>query len=138
MDLSKPVFAALALSGVAMIGLQASATPPVQSGLGPWVVLGTTKATHTTDHDTVYVKGSNRTFSQLKVGVSGASLHMQKFVVTYGNGLKDQIPVDYKIPKDSESRPIKLRGKVRVRQVDYSYDTKGWLNGAAKVTLYGR
>ena len=137
MDLSKPAFATLALSGVAMLALQASAAPPVQGG-GPWVVIGTTEAKHTTDHDTLYLKGPNRTFSELKVAVKGASLHMQKFVVTYGNGLKDDIPVNYKIPKDSESRPIQLRGRVKVTQVDYSYDTKGWLNGSAKVTLYGR
>lgn len=121
---------------VATAGLSAQPEPTAQPG--PWVLIGTTKAKHTDDHDTLYIRNSETAFRQLKIGVKGASLHMQRFVVTYGNGLKDDIPVAYKIPKNSESRPINLHGKHRITQVDYWYDTKGWLNGSANVSLYAR
>lgn len=122
---------------VATIGIYAQAAPAKETPVGAWVLIGTTEAKHTDDHDTLRITDAT-VYRQLKVGVKGASLHMQRFVVTYGNGLKDDIPVSYKIPKDSASKPIDLHGKHRITQVDYWYDTKGWLHGSAKVSLYAR
>lgn len=115
---------------------QAQPAPGPAAG---WVYIGTTHAKHFNDHDKVMVHGPNNHFQALKIRVKDASLHMQKLVVTYGNGLKDDVPVNYKIPKGGESRPIPMKyGKREVVQIDFWYDTKGWLNGSADVSIYGR
>jgi hypothetical protein len=121
----------------ATIGLYAQAATAAKAPAGTWVLLGTTEAKHTSDNDTLRVTDPGA-YRQVKIGVNGASLHMKRFVVTYDNGLKDDIPVNYKIPKDSETRPLQLHGKHRITQVDYQYDTKGWLHGSAKVSLYAK
>ena len=126
-----------AVACFATIGIYTQTAPAAEAPTGSWVLIGTSEAKHTSDNDTLHVSDSG-VYRQVKIGVKGASLHMKRFVVTYENGLKDDIPVSYKIPKDSETRPIQLHGSHRITQVDYSYDTKGWLHGAANVSLYAR
>jgi len=63
-------------------------------------------------------------------------MHM---VVTYDIGAPDRIDVRQNIPRGGESRVIDLKGigKRSVRRIDFCYDTKGFLNGKADVTVFG-
>ncbi|WP_395326965.1 hypothetical protein WBP06_09605 [Novosphingobium sp. BL-8H] len=128
-------FAFLTVAGLTLAHSAATNAAPANG----WAYVGTTHAKHFNDHDTLVVNGPNNVFRELKIGVKGASLHVQRLVVTYGNGLMDDVPVNYKIPKDGESKPIPMKyGKREVKKIDFWYDTKGWLHGTAAVSVYGR
>ncbi len=106
---------------------------------GQWRVIGTTHAQHTADHDGIVVKGPYDNFRALKFKVTDAPLNMMKMLVTYDNGMPDNIEVRQNIPKGGESRVIDLKGigKRSIRRIDFWYDTKGFLNGKADVTVFG-
>ena len=129
------IVAALALSSASMAAqeVKPSCGPP-----GTWCVIGTTHATNAADHDAIVVKGSRDDFRKLKFRVKDAPLNLRRMVVTYDNGMKEDINTREDIPKGGESRNIDLHGGQRsLKRIDFWYDTKGWLNGKADVTVYG-
>jgi hypothetical protein len=112
---------------------------PRAGSVGQWRLLGTTHARHTADHDNIIIAGPFDYFRKLKFKVTDAPLNMQRMVVTYDDGgLPEKIDTRFNIPKGGESRIIDLRGgKRKLRSVEFWYDTKGFLNGQADVTLFG-
>jgi hypothetical protein len=113
---------------------------PQPAGSGSWVLIGTTQANHSADHDGIVVKGPFDNFRSIKFKVTDAPLNMQHMVVTYDNGQPDRIEVRQNIPQGGESRVIDLKGigKRSVRRIDFWYDTKGFLKGKADVTVFGK
>jgi hypothetical protein len=112
---------------------------PKPGAAGTWRLIGQTHADHAQDHDTIIVKGPYDNFRKIKFKVTDAPLNMQRMVVTYDNGAPDNIDVRQNIPQGGESRVIDLRGvgKRSLRRIDFWYDTKGFLNGKADVTVFG-
>ncbi|MDQ6473096.1 hypothetical protein RB619_20845 [Flavobacterium sp. LHD-80] len=112
---------------------------PKGGAIGQWRLLGQTHAQHTADHDVIIVKGPYDNFRKIKFKVTDAPLNMLKIVVTYDNGVPDNITVRQNISKGGESRVIDLRGagKRSIRKIQFWYDTKGFLNGQADVTVFG-
>jgi len=106
---------------------------------GEWRLIGTTQASHSADHDSIIVKGPFDNFRKVRFRVTGAPLNMQRMVITYENGAGDNLEVRQKIPQGGESRVIDLRGvgSRHIRRIDFWYDTAGWLNGKASVTVFG-
>lgn len=112
---------------------------PKSGAKGTWRILGTTQANHTADHDAIIIKGPYDYFRRLKFKVTDAPLNMQHMLVRYDDGgAPERIEVRYNIPKGGESRVIDLKGgKRKLKSVEFWYDTKGFLNGRADVTLLG-
>ena len=106
---------------------------------GQWKLIGQTHADHSSDHDTIIVNGPFDNFRKIKFKVTDAPLNIQHMIVTYDNGAPDKIDVRNNIPKGGESRAIDLKGAGQrsLRKIDFWYDTKGFLNGKADVTLFG-
>ena len=106
---------------------------------GQWRLIGTTRASHQADHDTLIVQGPNDDFRAIKLKVTGAPLNLHRMVVTYENGEPDTIQTRYSIPQGGETRTIDLRGagKRRIRRIDFWYDTRGLTNREAAVTIFG-
>lgn len=114
-------------------------TQPKPGAAGTWRLLGTTHANHTADHDVIIVQGPYDNFRKIKFKVTDAPLNLLRLVVTYDNGVPDKIDVRQNIPKGGESRIIDLKGvgKRSIRKIEFWYDTKGFLNGKADVTVFG-
>jgi hypothetical protein len=111
---------------------------PPQAAPGRWVLIGTTQATHSADHDGVVVKGAGDNFRALKLKVTDSPLNLHKMVVTYDNGRPDNIEVRQNIARGGESRVIDLPGSKRsIRRIDFWYDTAGLFNGRADVHVFG-
>ena len=112
---------------------------PRPGAAGTWRLLGTTYANHSADHDMIIVAGLYDYFRRLKFKVTNAPLNLQRMIVRYDDGgLPEKIDIRYNIPKGGESRVIDLRGgKRKIKSVEFWYDTKGFLNGKAAVTLFG-
>ena len=129
----------LALAGVTAPTHAQQVVQPNAGAAGQWKLIGQTHADHGADHDGIVVKGPFDNFRRIKFKVSDAPLNMMHMVVTYDNGAPDRIDVRQNIPKGGESRVIDLKGigKRSVRRLDFWYDTKGFLNGKADVTVFG-
>lgn len=114
-------------------------TQPRPGAAGTWRLLGTTYANHKADHDMIIVAGPYDYFRRLKFKVTNAPLNLQRMVVRYDDGgFPEKIDIRYNIPKGGESRVIDLKGgKRKIKSVEFWYDTKGFLNGKAAVTLFG-
>ncbi|WP_443937403.1 hypothetical protein [Pedobacter sp. MW01-1-1] len=111
---------------------------PRGGAVGSWRVLGTTHAKHSADHDAIIVAGPYDYFRKLKFKVTDAPLNLQRMIVRYDGGAPENIETRFEIPKGGESRIIDLRGgKRKLKSVEFWYDTKGFLNGQADVTLLG-
>ena len=106
---------------------------------GTWKLIGTTEANFKADHDGIVVAGPFDNFRKVKFKVTDAPLNLYKLVITYENGTPDNIEVRENIPQGGESRVIDLNGvgTRRIRRIDFWYDTKGFLKGKAKVTMFG-
>ncbi len=64
---------------------------------------------------------------------------MQRMVITYDNGGKDEIPLKFVIREGETSRVIDLKGGKRsLRKIEFWFDTKGRFSGKARVTVFGR
>ncbi len=106
---------------------------------GQWVLIGTTQAKFTADHDGIAVAGPFDNFRRIKFKVTDAPLRLVKLTITYDDGAPDNIPVAVDIPQGGESRAIDLRGvgKRSIRRIDFWYDTRGVARGRANVTVFG-
>ena len=106
---------------------------------GTWRLLGTVTASHSADHDKIVVAGPYDYFRKLKFKVTNSPLTLTLMVVTYdGGGAPERIQPRFDIPKGGESRVLDLKGgKRKLRTVEFWYDTKGFLNGKANLTLFG-
>ncbi len=106
---------------------------------GSWRLLGTVTANHTADHDRIIVAGPYDYFRRLKFKVTNSPLTLVRMIVSYDDrGAPENIDVRCNIPKGGESRVIDLRGgKRKIKAVDFWYETKGFLNGRAHLTLFG-
>lgn len=106
---------------------------------GSWRLLGTVTANHSADHGQIIVAGPHDYFRRLKFKVTNSPLMMNRMIVRYDDGgAPENIDIRFNIPKGGESREIDLRGRKRkIKAVDFWYETKGFLNGKAHLTLFG-
>lgn len=105
---------------------------------GTWAVLGRVTASHKADHDRIRVVGRGDDFRRLKFLVKDAPLNIHRIVVTYDRGGAEALDVRQTIRKGGESRAIDLRGGKRsIHTIEFWYDTKGWGQGRADVTILG-
>lgn len=128
------------LAGMWIIPAPAQQTSVPRGGPpGSWRLIGTVEAAFRADHDGIIVKGPFDDFRRVKFKVTGANLNMDHMVITYDNGVPDNIPVRQTINEGGESRQIDLAGigSRRIRRIDFWYSTKGVLKGRASVTVFG-
>lgn len=103
---------------------------------GSWRVLGTVHAKHTADHDALNVPGPHDYYRKIKFKVTDSPVNIQRLVVRYDDGAPENINTRVEIPKGGESRVIDLKGgKRKLKSIEFWYDTKGFLNGKADVTV---
>ena len=62
-----------------------------------WKEIGEVKANYSGDHDAIFVQGPFDDFRKVKLKVSSADVNMQRMVITYDNGGKDEIPLKFVI-----------------------------------------
>jgi len=112
---------------------------PTAGARGTWKLLGTVQANHTADHDAIIVAGPYDYFRQLKFKVTNSPLTIQRMIVRYDDGgLPENINVRFEIPQGGESRILDLKGgKRKIKSVEFWYETRGFLNGKANLTLFG-
>lgn len=108
---------------------------------GPsWLIIGDTKVSGGgVDHDVIKLSGPRDDFRKLKFKVTNSGLHMNRMEVVFDNNSRQKINIKQNIDKGGESRVIDLNGGKRsIRSIKFWYEDKGFLNGRAKVTVFGK
>lgn len=108
--------------------------------LGPWEKLGARKVDRKADHDFIKVTAKEGNFKSIKLLVRHSGINMDRCVVHFANGEKQEINIRENIPAGGETRVIDLDGRDRfIQGVGFWYDTKGGaFNDKAVVELWGR
>ena len=102
-----------------------------------WVKLGSQKANHKAEHDTIMVMDWKTAFTKIKLTVADAPVHFYRLRIVFGNGT-EEVQLPDVIPAGGESRVIELGKSGRfIRQVDFWYESASLGGKKAKVTLYG-
>lgn len=110
----------------------------VNNNKGTWHILGTVHAKHSADHDALTINGPHDYYRKIKFKVTDSPLNIQRMIVRYDDGAPENINTRNEIPKGGESRIIDLRGgKRKLKSIEFWYDTSGFLNGKADVTIFG-
>jgi hypothetical protein len=116
------------------------ATGQPEGGTGAsWVLLGTTEAKYTSDHDAIIIVGPYDHFRKLKFKVDGAPITLKRLRILYDDGgLPETAEGSYHIDQGAESRVLKLKGAKRnLKTIEFFYDAGELKNWNAVVSLYG-
>jgi hypothetical protein len=106
---------------------------------GDWVNLGSRKANFGIDHDVIPVAYRDGYFTAIRIDVTKGSMNMLRCVVHFENETKQEVELRNNFAPGSESRIIDLDGDKRyIKRIDFWYDTKGFSESKATVTVFGR
>ena len=109
------------------------------NNLGNWRIIGTVTAGNKADHDVLTLTNKNDDFRQLKIKVTNSAVNIDRIVVIYDSGEPDKLEVREELKDGGETRPIDLKGGKRsLRKIEFWYDSKGFLNGKANLTVFGQ
>lgn len=104
-----------------------------------WVKLGERMADLRRDHDEIPVTARKGDFKALKLRVMGSPIFMNSAVIHYGNGERQRLQINRRIPAGTETRAFDLPGKDRViRKVALNYRSAPGGKPRAKIVLLGR
>lgn len=127
---------ALSLSLLLVLTSFTSEPNPRQKG---WEYLGKRVVNWGLDKDVIAVGPNAVGYTKLKIRVTGGAVNMRKMVVTYGNGDKDNIPLQFHFHKGEDSRVIDLKGgKRQIKNITFWYDTKNRSKTKAIVHVAGK
>lgn len=114
-----------------------SFTPATVKAQG-WKFIGDKIAAYGVDRDVLWVTG-NDAFSQIKVRVTDAPLHIIDMDVYFENGEKMNVPLKNKFRQGQESRVIDFPGGIRqIKKIEFLYETIGVRKGKARVAIWGK
>src|SRR5262245_48460692 len=108
-------------------------------GAKRWVYLGQTTVNGQRDFDRIGIGRNEGRFQSIQLRVSGAPVEVQRVVVNYSNGTREEVEVRDRIPAEGRTRAIDLRGGERaISSVDFRYSIANWSRRSLpRVSLYG-
>ena len=125
------------LSAIIFITALFSFLAPAKTFAQDWKFIGDKIAAFGVDRDVLPVRG-NDAYSQLKIRVTGAPLHLIDMDIYFENGEKMNVPIKSNFRQGQESRVIDLPGGVRqLKKIEFLYETKGFRKGKARIAVWG-
>jgi len=104
-----------------------------------WDKLGTEAVDYAIDHDVVALKGSQETYSALKIKIVNGTVNVHKATVHFANGDTQDIDLPKELSAGNDGKLIDLKGNKRViEKVTFWYDTKANSNEKAVVEVWGK
>jgi hypothetical protein len=105
----------------------------------PWKFIADKTVGFAVDHDVINLGNGNDDFRFLKLKVTDGPLKVYDMKIYFDNGSVQDVSLRSHIQQGGESRVINLEGGVRhLRKIEFWYETKGFLNGRARVAVWGK
>lgn len=107
--------------------------------LGNWENLGARKVNYGVERDEIAVTAWKGTYRALRLKVEGAPIRLISATIHYGNGTKQKLVINKRIPANSFTRAFDLPGRKRiVKRVSFVYKTVPKAPKRATIRLQGR
>jgi hypothetical protein len=136
MRLAKKLF--IGLAAVSLFAAVAAFTPAKENA-GEWFFLGDKNVGFGVDHDVIKFGNWKDDVRQIKLRVTDGPLKMYDMKIHFDNGDVQDVQLRSKFVAGSDSRVIDLNGGLRhLSKVEFTYETKGFLRGRARVAVWGR
>ena len=106
---------------------------------GPWKFLRDKNVSFGVDRDVILFGDLRDDFRQLKIRVTDGPLKMYDMKIHFDNGDVQDVSLRKHFRQGSESRVIDLNGGMRhLSKIEFTYETKGFINGRSRVAVWGR
>lgn len=130
------VFFSFAAAAVIIIG---SAFMPAKKAVGDWFFLEDKNVSFGVDHDVIHFGNWKDDVRQIKLKVTDGPLRMYDMKIHFDNGDVQDVALRSRFAQGSESRVIDLNGGLRhLKKIEFTYETKGFARGRARVAVWGR
>ena len=124
---------------IAAIAVAAYAFTPAKSNKGSWFFLGDKSVGFGVDHDVIRFGNWKDDVRQIKIRVTDGPLKMYDMKIHFDNGGTQDVTLRNRFNQGSESRIIDLDGGLRhLSKIEFTYETKGFARGRARVAVWGR
>ncbi len=107
--------------------------------MGKGELIGEIAVSFVADFDILTVGLKEGRFTKLVFQAEGNDVEIERILVTYADGKKDDIPVRHRFAEGARSRAVDLQGNRRfIRSIAFYYKTAGRLkDGRASIKVYG-
>ncbi len=106
---------------------------------GDWFFLEDKKVGFGVDHDVITFGNWRDDVRQIKLKVTDGPLKMYNMKIYFDNGSVQNVELRNRFAQGSESRVIDMDGGLRhLSKIEFWYETKGFLKGRAKISVYGK
>jgi hypothetical protein len=107
--------------------------------MGKGELIGEIAVSFVADFDILAVGLKEGRFTKLVFQADGNDIEIERILVTYADGKKDEIPVRHRFAEGTRSRAVDLQGNRRfIRSIAFYYKTAGRLkDGRATLKVYG-
>jgi hypothetical protein len=121
------------------LGLIVATQLPSEAEAARWRVLGAKTVSLGIDRDVIRVSPFNGKFDKIKVRAYLNDIELFDLSVVYGNGKRDDIRVRRIVRKNTETKPLDLRGDARfLKRIEMIYRKNPRKGLFALVTVLGR
>jgi len=104
-----------------------------------WFFLEDKKVGFGVDHDVIHFGNWKDDVRQIKLKVTDGPLKMYDMKIFFDNGSVQDVQLRNHFNQGSESRVIDMDGGLRhLTKIEFKYETKGFLRGRSKISVYGR
>ena len=111
----------------------------IDTKAGDWRFLGDKNVGFGVDHDVIHFANWSDDVRQIKLKITDGPLKMYSMKVYFDNGSTQDVSLRFKFSAGSESRVIDMVGGLRhLSKIEFTYETKGFLRGRARVAVWGR
>jgi hypothetical protein len=112
---------------------------PTGKSADQWFFLEDKKVGFGVDHDAIHFGNWKDDVRQIKLKVTDGPLKMYNMKRHFDNGEVQDVALRSKFAQGSESRVIDMNGGLRhLTKIEFWYETKGYLRGRSKISVYGR
>jgi hypothetical protein len=125
---------------MAVFSLGSAFTPVTPNNeQGNWFFLEDKKVGFGVDHDVIHFGNWKDDVRQIKLKVTEGLLKMFRMKIHFDNGSVQEVALRNNFSQGSESRVIDLDGGLRhLSKIEFWYETKGFLKGRSKISVWGR
>jgi hypothetical protein len=104
-----------------------------------WKFIGDKNVRFGVDRDVVHCGVVSDNFRQIKLKVTDGPIKIYDMKVYFDNDEVQDISIRGQIRQGGESRIIDLNGGLRsLKKIEFTYETKGFARGRARVAVWGR